>query len=70
MIKECPNCKSKNITMIKTSTDNSNLFGLLAINPSEKKINQNELIQLNAYACNDCHFISLFAPFENQNDNQ
>lgn len=70
MIKKCPNCESKNISLITTKCSNDNLFGLLTINPKDKTINQDELLKINTYVCNDCHFISLFAPFEKQNDNQ
>ena len=70
MIKECPNCKSKNVTMIKTTGTNSNCFALLSAEPKANTIKENEVLLVNAYACNDCHFISLFAPLENQNDNQ
>ena len=68
MLKECPICKSKNITMVKTTDINSNCFALLSVAPETKTIHQEEALQLNAYVCNDCHFVALFAPFDNQSD--
>lgn len=70
-ISECPNCKSKNISLLGSDLKHPECYLLFLADKENKTVDQTVGIPLHAYRCLDCNYISFFhaMPEELENNN-
>lgn len=59
-INECPNCKSKNISLLGTDLQHPECYLIFSANKNNKTFDINNGIPLHGYRCLNCNFISFF----------
>lgn len=68
-IDECPNCKSKHITLCGDDVEHPECYLLVSANKDTKLIDIHTGMPLHAFRCLDCNYISFFHAMPEKLDN-